>query len=114
MSKKNMVMMGVIKSKFPAKQGREAITYVTHTALSGSLPLGEAKEDRKGTTPSLAIAANSLGAPVSDCNPAPTELIIIPIFTNIEWGKAIDETMSLSSFKMSFEKKEPISQIVAK
>jgi len=35
-TKKNMVMMGVMKSRFPARQGRDAITYVSHTAFVGS------------------------------------------------------------------------------
>mmetsp|Transcript_25326 Transcript_25326/g.39227 ORF Transcript_25326/g.39227 Transcript_25326/m.39227 type:complete len:99 (+) Transcript_25326:251-547(+) len=81
-NRKNIVMMGVMKSRFPANVGKLAMNQVSQTALLGSA-VGEAGINgrRKGIVSSIAIAAKSLGAPATHCNAAPIEDMIIPIFT---------------------------------
>ena len=161
-SKKNIVMIGVIASRFPAKHGTEATNHVKSNAVGlnsalffGALLLptctdaldsskndflegdetglgvssgaegappavsrsagvlrrfldwtrrGEsteggggglcssslwgAKGSKNGTKLSPAMADSSLGAPVNDCNAAPSDDIIMPTLTTTGWGQA--------------------------
>lgn len=69
---------------------------VTASALTGS-PLAESGSNgaRKGMIPSFEIACRSLGAPVSDCSPAPIVERREPISTTLGWGQAMLPTTRL-------------------
>lgn len=59
-------------STFPSKMPHWQISTVNIKALVGSPLLEEtANGAKKGIIPSFAIACSNLGAPVSDCKPAP-------------------------------------------
>ncbi len=53
-----------------------------------SSSLWGAKGSKNGTKLSPAIALSNLGAPVNDCNAAPSDDIIIPTLTTTGWGQA--------------------------
>ena len=110
---KNMVTMGVMKSRLPARQGSEQINHVIQMALVGFWSPGHLNTSRNGITPSFAIAASRRGAPVSDCRHAPTELMTMPMFTSTG-GHEIEAKASLSSFKYSFDNSEPNRQTTTK
>ena len=65
--RKKRVMMGVMKSRFPASTGRLAMNQVSQRALEGSEEgVGGAKGLKKGMESSSAMAARSLGAVMSE------------------------------------------------
>ena len=53
-----------------------------------SSSLWGAKGSKNGTKLSPAIADSNRGAPVSDCNAAPSDDIIMPTLTTTGWGQA--------------------------
>ena len=69
---------------------------VIPNALTGS-PLADWTWNgaKKGMMPSLLIAWSNLGAPVSDCNPAPIVDRRAPISTTLGWGQAMLPTTRL-------------------
>lgn len=100
-------MIGVMKSKFPAKQGKLAINQVSQTAFFGSASPSAAKRRKIGIMLSLAIELRSCGAPVKLCNPAPMELIRTPMFTRIGSGQQTVATTSLFVLSMSRDIEDP-------
>lgn len=83
-----MVITGVIRSRFPITTQLEQMNMVASVAKWGSTPSGALKYFSTGRISSLAMAANSLGAPVKLCRAAPSVDKITPTCTTQATGHA--------------------------
>lgn len=85
----HMVIIGATLSKLAINMPIKDMNPVSSKAVVGS-PVADplAKTDKKGMSPSLAIAWRRRGAPVKLCKPAPTVERNEPIKTTHSVGKA--------------------------
>ena len=113
MSRKNMVMIGVILSRLPAKVRSVAKHQVAQMARRGStVALGGAINLRMGILSSNAMAANNRGAPAIHCKAAPMQLMKIPNLMIVPAGREMAATTILSSFSTEFDTVVPNNHTV--
>mmetsp|Transcript_47375 Transcript_47375/g.92415 ORF Transcript_47375/g.92415 Transcript_47375/m.92415 type:complete len:327 (-) Transcript_47375:858-1838(-) len=122
MRRKNMVMIGVMKSMFPAIVKRLAMNQVSTIARWGlAVGVSGVNQRRWGRQPSSAMAASIRDAPVRHWRAAPSELIMMPACTTSLCGNAMSATTSLFSRSTSLDSvllsrltKRKYSPVVAK
>lgn len=83
-----MVMIGVIRSKFPIRQQSIQSNSVMQIARYGSAASLDLMKLKMGRISSLAIAARSAGAPVRDWRAAPRVESVMPTETTEGTGHA--------------------------
>eukprot|EP00659_Diplonema_papillatum_P011890 gene11889-biopygen11961 len=106
-NRKNIVMIGVIRSRLPARHGSAAMKHVTSTAFTGSREFFAANGARNGTVPSCATADSNRGAPVMHWRPAPMQDMMMPRLTTVLCGHATSVTISFFSSSTSREMLSP-------